>query len=187
MCRQILSALLPSSPCCQRWRLPSVSWSRSSEIRAQTDSSFSVWVYPSGVGCCNKWRPCANRGKMLCLFRYLWPFSSDSASVASSVCLSQLITSPCFHHSWSVMKSLCKAGGHTGRLAVVERLLRYCLSKRQQRSLPRQAVPCGPQPSYFSQLFASQPSGWRFHIRFRDWNAFSVALCAPFSRQMSPF
>ena len=162
----------------------SIAWSRSSETRAQTEPFvqflFSVGL-PQWRGCWNKWGPCADRGKMLCLFRYLWPFSSDS--LGGKFRLSFTADHfPCFHHSWSVMKSLCRAGGHTGRLAVVEKLLRYCLSKRQQRPLPHQAVPCGPQPSYFSQLSSSQPSGWSFYIRFRDWNALSVALCAPFPR-----
>ena len=80
---------------------------------------------------------------MSCLLSYPWPFRSDSAWAASPLCLSLLIPSPCFHHAWPVMKTLCRAGGRTGRLAVVERLLRYCLSKRQQRPL-RPGVPSPP-------------------------------------------
>ena len=38
---------------------------------------FSVGL-PQWRGCWSKWGSCADRGKMLCLFRYLWPFSSDS-------------------------------------------------------------------------------------------------------------
>lgn len=176
---------MASPPCCQRWSLPcpllGAEVPRPGLKLSLLFSSFSVWVYPSGGGAETSGAHVQIEVKCsACLD--ICGHSVQTASAASSVCLSQLITSPCFHHSWSVMKSLCRAGGHTGRLAVVEKLLRYCLSKRQQRPLPHQAVPCGPQPSYFSQLSSSQPSGWSFYIRFRDWNALSVALCAPFPR-----
>lgn len=160
----------------------SVAWSRSSEIRAQTDSSSSVWVYPSGGESWHKWDPRADRGEMSCLLRYPWPFRSDSAWAASPLCLSLLIPSPCFHHAWPVMKALCRAGGRTGRLAVVERLLRYCLSKRQ----PRPLCPGVPSPPLVPALLP-QPSGQSFHRRSRGWTALAVALCAPFPRQVSPF
>lgn len=185
MWRQTLSSQLASPPCCQRWSLPcpllGAEVPRPGLKLSLLFSSFSVWVYPSGGGAETSGAHVQIEVKCsACLD--ICGHSVQTASAASSVCLSQLITSPCFHHSWSVMKSLCRAGGHTGRLAVVEKLLRYCLSKRQQRPLPHQAVPCGPQPSYFSQLSSSQPSGCSFYIRFRDWNALSVALCAPFPR-----
>ena len=89
-----LSAQLPSPPC-QRWGLILSCWSRSPESRAQADSVPFKCMFVRVEGSAEtSGGLCAGRGGMHCLRRSPWQLSSDSAFIASPLCLSQPITAP---------------------------------------------------------------------------------------------